>query len=156
MNNSALIFKDNLSSYFEKHYPKNPYIKLASDLNVSLSTLKCWMSGQRVPSLSSLKKLADELGCHTYNLIEPSGNIERAYIINTDIHKVLAERLQIIFLERGATSVLNKLKVLNFSISQDSLTSYLRSKDFRLPTLSKLDLIADALRIKSFELLKED
>lgn len=156
MNDSASIFQNNLSNYYTKHYDTNPYKKLAAELNVSLGTLKCWMSGKRIPSLSTLKELSDKLGCHTYNLIEPAGNIERADIINNDIHKVLSERLQIIFLERGAISVLNKLNVLNFSISQDSLTSYLRSTNFRLPTLRTLDRIADELGIKSFELLKED
>lgn len=156
MNDSASIFRDNLSRYYTEHYLNNPYGKMAADLDVALGTLKCWMSGKRVPTLLTIKELADKFGCPTYRLIEPSGTIECADMVNGDIHDVLTERLQIVFLERGAVSVLNKLNVLNFKISQDSLTSYLRRTNFRLPTLRTLDRIADELKINSFELLKED
>lgn len=154
MNDSVAAFCNNLSKYYAENY--STYSQMAADLGISLGTLKCWMSGKRIPKLSTLRELADKMGCYTYNLIKPFGNTEDVGIINNDVHKLFSERLRIVFLERKAITNSKKFYIVNEVISPDTLMSYLRKKDYRLPTLRTLDRIADALNIKSYELLKED
>ena len=154
MNDSVAAFNDNLSKYYTENY--STYSEMADNLDISLGTLKCWMSGQRIPKLSTLKKLADRMGCYTYNLIKPLGNTENVGIVNNDVHKVFSERLRIVFLERKIITNSKKFYIVNEAISPDTLMSYLRKKDYRLPTLRMLDRISDALNVKSYELLKED
>ena len=155
MNDSVNAFSNNLLRYYSsKEFTS--YTQMASDLGVSVGTLKCWMSGNRSPKLSTINTLADRLGCYSYNLIKPDGSTENIGVSNKDIHQVFSKRLRIIFLKKHAITYTKKLSILNDTISYDSLVSYLRKQNYRMPSLRTLDCIADALNINTYELLMED
>ena len=50
----------------------------------------------------------------------------------------------------------HKLSLLDNVVTDYALQSYLRKQNYKTPTLSKLDLIADALDIPTYILLSEE
>lgn len=61
------IFKRNLPIYMEKAGMKQ--VDLAKALNMSKSTVHCWMTGKAFPEIDTIQKIADALGCQTDDLI---------------------------------------------------------------------------------------
>lgn len=153
MQSSAGVFKANLEQLLAQS--KN-YQNLAQKLNVSTSTLKSWINGLRTPSLMTLGKLADQLGCHASALVTPHSDLTDRGIHQNNVHKALVKNLNIAFLENQCYSLAQKLCLLNNEVSDFALKSYMRTSNYRLPTLSGLDQIAKALKVSSYELLKEE
>lgn len=154
-NQSGEIFIANLQSIYKSK--KYPSVKAMSEsLLIPTGTLKCWMTGNRTPKLTNLDNLANILGCYSFNLIMPQGNFSDIGIHNNDIHRTFTRQLQILFLKHQAGSYLNKLFLLNNIISYDTLVSYFRQDNYRLPTLFTLDKIANQFNVYSYELIRED
>lgn len=65
------------------------------------------------------------------------------------------ENLNIIFLKNQCFSIPQKLNLLNNVVTDFALQSYFRKQNYKLPTLSKLDIIADALGVSACSLLSE-
>lgn len=154
-NNSKKIFVENLECIYKKKQCTS-LKEMAELLNVSVGTLKCWKTGNRMPRLTNLDAIANELGCYTYQLLAPCGDFNNIGIYHNDIHKVFSTNLKIIFIERQAVSNAHKWAALNQIVSFDTVVSYLRPENYRLPSLNTLDKIADQFDMKTFELIKED
>ncbi len=150
---SAQIFRANLETLLAQ---SGSYDQLAQEVNVPASTVKSWINGQRSPSLKALDRLADQLGCHSFQLIMPNASLQNQNICHNDVHAALVRNLSIIFICHHCYSTAQKLSLLDHQITEFALTSYLRSSDYRLPTLSKLDTIAALLKQPPYELLKEE
>lgn len=128
------------------------YNNLAKHLGISNSSLKSWINQTRTPTLRTLDKIADKLGCHTCDLLK---NKPLPLCIRTqnNSHATLCRNLKIFFIEHQCFSIAQKLLLLENQISDYVLVSYLRSTNYKLPSLYKLDKIADALNIESYKLI---
>lgn len=151
-NHSYLNFRENLESLLKG----KSYSEVAIYLGVPSSTLKSWINGSRCPTLRSIDKLANRIGCYSSDLL-----ISRFYIIDKNVHSndshlSFVKNLNIMFLKNQCFSTPQKLALLNNVITDFALQSYLRKQDYKLPTLSKLDVIADALGIYTYSLLLEE
>lgn len=151
-NHSYLNFRENL----EKLLNGKTYEELALYLDVSSSALKSWINGNRSPALKSIDKLANRIGCYSANLLRTDSNIENKGIHTNDSHHAFVKNLNIIFLKNQCFSIPQKLNLLNNIVTDFALQSYLRKKNYKLPTLSKLDLIADELSVNAYSLLSEE
>jgi len=131
------------------------YKQLSIRLGVSESCLKSWLIKQRSPSIRSIDKVANRIGCHTYQLIRQEPLVFSKRIQN-DSHTALCRNLSLIFIEHHCFTIPQKLSLLNHQISDFALASYLRTNNYKLPTLKKLDEIACVLGVKTHLLLFEE
>ena len=150
-NNSINIFVSHLE---ELLLECGSYKKLSEMLNLPESSLKCWMLYKRTPKLSTLDTIAAELNCTTSDLLNPAPLNRNGTNTNTS-RENFVKNLNIYFVKKGCYSIPQKLYLLNNVISDCTLISYFRTNDYRVPTLKKLDAIANALKITSYELLME-
>lgn len=151
-NNSYSKFRDNLESLLKNH---KSYENLALYLGISNSTLKSWINGNRRPSLKTIDKMANKIGCYSADFITYKSRIEDKNIHTNSSHLLFVKNLNIIFLKNHCFSMPNKLSLLNNVVTDYALQSYLRKRNYKNPTLTKLDLIADALNIPTYILLSE-
>ncbi len=153
MQDSAQIFRANLEQLLTQY---GNYENLAQKLEVPISTLKSWINGLRTPSLKAIARLANRLGCHASALIMPYSNLKDQGIHHNDTHKALVQNLNIIFIDKQCYSLAQKLFLLDNEVSEFTLMSYMRNSNYRLPTLSGLDRIAEILQVSACDLLKEE
>lgn len=146
------IFRSHLEELFLN---EQTYKQLALRLGVSDSCLKSWLTKQRTPSIRSIDKVANQVGCFTYQFIKPDQLILGKCKKN-DSHISFCRNLGVIFIEHQCFSVPQKLALLNQQVSDFALSSYLRTVNYKLPTLEKLDDIAHALGIETYSLLFEE
>lgn len=158
--NSLKILVSNLNKLMLCSSQTPNYASLASEISVKLSTLKGWMSQQRAPSLKTIDKIANCLGCHAYQLLKPDGQIENSGISANDSATAFMQNLQAIFNEKKKFSLIEKCNLVNSDytpndnyITETMLISYLRKNRRRIPPLKTLDYIARSLRVESYELL---
>lgn len=151
-NNSYDNFRNNLETLLNG----KSYSELALYLNVPSSTLKSWINGSRCPTLRNIDKLANRIGCYSSDLLNSEVHIIDKNVHLNDSHLSFVKNLNIIFLRNQCFSTPQKLALLNNVITDFALQSYLRKQDYKLPTLSKLDVIADALGISTYSLLLEE
>lgn len=151
-NESAAVFRDNLERMLRQ---KAAYGKLASALDVPVSTLKSWVNGRRCPSLKALDKISNTIGCSSYELILPGAVLKNKGAALNNSRSAFVRNLNIIFIEKRCFSIPQKLNLLANGITDFALKSYMRKTNFKTPTLSKLDCIADSLNVPTYELLKE-
>ncbi len=123
--------------------------------NIPQSTLKAWLSMRRYPKLDSLDKLANEIGCYSYQLISVC-DLNDIGVHNNNARKAFVKNLNKIFIDKYCYTQLQKYTLLSNVLSNDALISYLRKDDYRKPTLEVLDKIANELNIKTYTLIKED
>ncbi len=153
-NESKKLFMVNLQKICkQRNY--NSLSDMALELCIPVGTLKCWLTGNRIPKLKSLDKLANKLGCLSFNLICPNSDFTDMGIYDNDIHKIFSINMKIVFINNQAKTYSEKLKLLDYVISYDVLISYLRQNKYRLPTLQTLDKIANALNMHSYDLIRE-
>ncbi len=148
-NHSYLNFKNNLEYLLNG----KSYSELSLYLDVPASTLKSWINGNRRPSLKRLDKLADKIGCCSSDLIRANADIRNKNITSNNSQSSFVKNLNIIFLKRQCFSLPQKLNLLNNVVTDFALQSYLRRCNHKSPTLSKLDIIADALGVDAYSLL---
>lgn len=68
-------------------------IDIVTDLKLPSSTVSNWVTGEKMPRMGNVEKLADYLGCKKSDLIEDKGNsVPESYYLN-DEAKELAEFL---------------------------------------------------------------
>lgn len=152
MQNCSLdIFVSNLESMLLVY---ETYDKLALHLGISTDTLKSWILKTRTPKLSNLDLIANKLGCHSSDLINDVP-ITNTGEYNNFSRLNFVKNINIIFAERGCYNTAQKLNLLNNVISDYMLISYMRKNNYRTPTLNILDIIADQLDIRTYELIKE-
>ena len=152
-NQSGSVFRNNLE-YLLKTY--NSYEKLSLYLDVPASTLKSWINANRVPSLKMLGTLGNKLGCYSSDLITPNYDFKEQKTCVNNVHITLVRNLSIIFINNHCFSTASKLALMDNVITDYALQSYMRNTNYKLPTLEKLDLIANALKLHTYELLKEN
>lgn len=159
-NSSLKILVTNLNKLMLTFTDKPNYEALASRLSIKLSTLKGWMSQKRMPTLKTIDKIADCLGCHTYQLLKPDGQLKNAGISFNDSSTIFLQNLQAIFNENKKFSLIEKHNLVNSDykpddhyITETMLISYLRTNRRRIPPLKTLDYIARSLKVESYELL---
>lgn len=151
-NHSYRNFKENL----EELLKDKSYSELSVYLGVPSSTLKSWINGSRCPTLRNVDKLANRIGCYSSDLLNSKAHIIDKNVHLNDSHLSFIKNLNIIFLKNQCFSTPQKLALLNNVVTDFALQSYLRKQDYKLPTLSKLDVIADALGISTYSLLLEE
>ncbi len=150
-NDSLDIFVSNLEEMLSLY---ESYDKLAIYLGIPTDTLKSWILKTRCPKLSNLDLIANKLGCYSADLIRPKNIINSGKYDNFS-RMNFVKNINIIFIEKGCYNTAQKLNLLNNVITDHMLISYMRKNDYRTPTLTTLDNIADQLNIKTFELIKE-
>lgn len=151
-NHSYINFRENL----EVLLIGKSYAELALCLYVPSSTLKSWINGNRCPTLKSIDKIANKIGCYSSDLLQVNSNIVNKNMHSNDSHYSFTKNLNIIFLKNQCFSIPQKLNLLNNVVTDFALQSYLRKQDYKLPTLSKLDIIADTLGVNASSLLSEE
>ncbi len=136
------------------------YETLASEISVNLSTLKGWMCRKRSPSLKTIDKIANRLGCHTFQLLKSDGQLENNGVSANDSVTAFVQNLQVIFNKKRKFNLIEKCDLVNSDykpgdiyITETMLTSYLRKNSRRIPPLKTLDYISRSLNIESYELL---
>ncbi len=152
-NHSFLNFKGNLESLLKCH---KSYEDLASSLGIPNSTVKSWINGTRCPSLKTIDKMANKIGCYSVDFIIENSRIENKNIYSNFSHLLFVKNLNILFLKNHCFTIPHKLSLLDNVVTDYALQSYLRKQNYKTPTLSKLDLIADALNIPTYILLSEE
>lgn len=159
-NSSLKILVANLNKLMLTFADIPNYEALASRLSIKLSTLKGWMSQKRTPTLKTIDKIADCLGCHTYQLLKLDGQLDNAGISFNDSSTTFLQNLQAIFNEKKKFSLIEKYNLVNSDykpedhyITETMLISYLRTNRRRIPPLKTLDYIARSLKVESYELL---
>ena len=157
---SLKILVSNLNKLMQNSTQKPSYEALASKLSIKLSTLKGWMSLKRTPTLKTIDRIADCLGCHTYQLLKPDGQLENSGISINDSPTTFLQNIQAIFNEKKKFSLIEKHSLVNSDYTPDDkyitepmLISYLRTNRRRVPPLKTIDYIARSLKVKSYELL---
>lgn len=150
-NNSINIFVSHLE---ELLFECGTYKKLSELLNLPESSIKCWILHKRIPKLSTLDIIALKLNCTTSDLLNPAP-LNRNGTNTKPSRDIFVKNLNIFFVNKGCYSIPQKLYLIDNVISDFTLISYLRTQNYRVPTLEKLDAIADALNIQSYELLME-
>lgn len=150
----------NLHKLMLSSLPTSSYASLASELSVNLSTLRGWMSKNRTPTLKTVDKIADCLGCHAYQLLKPNGQTENIGIFANDSATAFLQNLQAIFNEEKRFGIIEKCALINRGhkdgekyITETGLMSYFRTNGRRTPPLKIIDYIARSLNIKAYELL---
>ena len=153
---SLKILVSNLNKLMQNSTQKPSYEALA----IKLSTLKGWMSLKRTPTLKTIDRIADCLGCHTYQLLKPYGQLENSGISINDSPTTFLQNIQAIFNEKKKFSLIEKHSLVNSDYTPDDkyitetmLISYLRTNRRRVPPLKTIDYIARSLKVKSYELL---
>lgn len=133
----------------------NGYKDLADYIGVKESTLKCWKSMLRSPSLKQIDDICDNMKIQSYVLIQPNSDlsIEVEFQRNNSRLKML-EYLQSYFLKYGRFTWNDKAALFYGFVSEDALKSYFRSTNYKTPPLKKLDEMAEALGVPTYELLK--
>jgi len=149
-NEADKIFCEHLERFL---YDFQTHKKTAEKLGVSESSLKSWLAGKRTPSIRSLDRIANRIGCSTYQFIKNYYPLEYGKPIHNDAHIPLRKNLETIFIERQCFSLSQKLALLQNQISDLKLISYLRVRNNRLPTLANLEVMAQALGLETYKLL---
>lgn len=152
-NQSGYVFRNNLEYLLKTH---SSYEKLSFYLDVPTSTLKSWINANRVPSLKMLDKISNKLGCYSSDLLTPNYAFNEPKSCVNDSHITLVRNLSIIFINNHCFSTASKLALMDNVITDYALQSYMRNTNYKSPTLEKLDLIANALDLHTYELLKEN
>jgi len=144
------IFFEHLEGFL---YECETYKKTAERLGVSESCVKSWRTNKRTPNIRSLDKIANHIGCVTYQLIRNHYPIEYGNYRHNDSHIALRKNLETLFIKHQCFSMPQKLSLLHNQVSDLMLISYLRTKNNRLPSLENLDAMAQALGVKTYKLL---
>lgn len=133
----------------------NSYRELADYIGVKESTLKCWKSMKRSPSLKKIDDICDNMKLPSYLLIQPESDlsIEIEFQKNNSRLNIL-NYLKNYFLKCGRFTWNDKAALFYGFVSEDMLKSYFRTTNFKTPPLKKLDEMAEALGIPTYELIK--
>lgn len=133
----------------------NGYKELADYIGIKESTLRCWKSMLRCPSLKQIDNICDNMNLQSYVLIKPNSDllVEAEFQKNNSRLKML-DYLQRYFLKYGRFTWNDKAALFYGFVSEDALKSYFRTINYKTPPLNKLDEMAEALGVPAYELIK--
>lgn len=151
-NNSKKAFSYQLEKQLKKY---RSYAEMANAIGVPSSTLKSWILNNRSPKLDSLDFVANRIGCFSYELLRYDEILNRD-VNDNNSREIFVRNINKIFIDNYCNKQLQKYKLLSNVISYDALISYLRSENYRKPTLEVLDRIADELNMQTFMLIMGD
>ena len=103
-----------------------------------------------------IDKISNKLGCYSSDLLTPNYAFNEPKLCMNDSHITLVRNLSIILINNHCFSTASKLALMDNVITDYALQSYMRNTNYKSPTLEKLDLIANALDLHTYELLKEN
>lgn len=157
---SINIFIDNLTSLVSSENNLASYKKISRIININLSTIKSWMCHKRAPLLKTIDKIANILGCYSFQLLKLNGNLNDIGIHNNNSALLFAQNIQEIFNINKAFSILEKCQLINNAYTDDGpyitetmLRSYLRKDMRRVPSLILLDYMAKSLSLNTYTLI---
>lgn len=149
------VFVENINRLAVYHH-LDTYADIAQFLNVTEDSIKRWQNKTRCPSLKKIDQMGDRIGCHSYALIQKSGEIfAEIEFMQNNSREILLRNLQEYFMQAGRFSWNDKAALFYGFVSEDVLKSYFREENFKTPPLSKLDEMAEALGKPTYELIKE-
>jgi len=153
---SLSIIMENINRLAES-YNLLKYSELANHLGISESSLKQWESNSRTPTLNKLDCICDKLSIPTYILLQKDAELDVDYnYTKNNSREVLIKNLEDVFLTKGCFSWRSKTALFYGFVSEDMLKSYFRKINYRIPPLKKLDEMAEALGVPTYQLIKED
>ena len=133
------------------------YDEIADFLKISKSSLKQWESKLRTPTLRKLDYICNILAIPTYILLQKNADFDIDYnFTNNNSREVFIKNLEDFFVIKGCFSWRNKTALFFNFVSEDMLKSYFRKINYRIPPLKRLDEMAEALGIPTYQLIKED
>lgn len=133
------------------------YSDISEYLNVSESSIKQWESSSRTPTIKKLDYICDKLMIPTYILLQKDADLDANYnYTGNNSREIFIKNLEDIFMTNGCFSWRNKTALFFGFVSEDMLKSYFRKINYRVPPLKKLDEMAEALGIPTYQLIKED
>lgn len=150
-NDSIQIFISNINKDLLIY---KTYSNLADFYGVSESSIKTWMNGRRNPKLQTLESISKKTKRPVFSFI-CNNEIPSIAYVDDNIHSIFLSNLKIFFMEKQAFKINQQLTLLQYSVSDFALRSYIRKENYKLPPLITLDRIADALEIPTYILLKE-
>ncbi|QZN88052.1 helix-turn-helix transcriptional regulator [Vagococcus lutrae] len=159
--NPENLQKTVINNLFEvlKHYGlSNNRKKIADFLNVNYSTFRAWISYNRTPSLETLDKISNTLSIPTHILFIPDLQTE-------DVKRYIDNEIQnnsSFFLDKNLKSVYRDQDLNNWRaveniygslLSQESLKSYHRKNNSRIPTINTLEKMSTYLGVPAYKLI---
>lgn len=149
------IFNNNLQRLANRHN-LSTYREIAAFLQITEDLLKHWKNKTRWPTLKRIDQIGDRIGCWSYALIQRDGEIFAGIeSIRNNSREILIKNLTEYFLQEKRFSWNDKVALFCHFVSEDALKSYFRKTDYKTPPLEKLDDMASALGIPTYELIKE-
>jgi transcriptional regulator with XRE-family HTH domain len=135
-----------------------PTSKEASEfLNINYSTYRSWMALEREPSLRTLDNICDKLQIPTYVLFMNEKCIDyKGYHvadIKNDSRMILVENLKRVYADKGKQSWHEKESLFYGLLSQETLKSYQRNKEYICPTIQTIEGMCSYLGIPAYKLL---
>lgn len=138
------------------YYNLNSYREIAEYLDITEDSLKRWQNKTRCPSLMKIDEICNRIKCHSYALLQKDGEIfAEMECPQNKSREVLIENLRKYFLQCGRFSWNEKAALFYGFVSEDVLKSYFREENYKTPPLKKLDEMAEALGVPTYELIKE-
>lgn len=149
------IFIENINR-IARYNNLSTYRDVADYLRVTEDTLKRWQNKSRMPSLKKIDEIGDRVKCYSYSLLQKDGELfAEIEFVKNDSRRLFLSNLREYFMEYGRFSWNDKAALFYGFVSEDSLKSYFREKNYRVPPLKKLDEMAEALGKPTYELIKE-
>lgn len=148
------VFISNIDKLAARHN-LNTYREIAEFLHVTEDSLKHWKSKTRCPSLKRIDQISDRIGCRSYALIQKNGEIfAKMELVRNNSREILVKNLKGYFLKKSKFSWNDKTALFYDFVSEDALKSYFRIENYKVPPLKKLDEMAEALGVPTYELIK--
>ena len=98
------IFVENINRLAVYHH-LDTYADIAQFLNVTEDSIKRWQNKTRCPSLKKIDQMGDRIGCHSYALIQKSGEIfAEIEFMQNNSREILLRNLQEYFMQAGRFS----------------------------------------------------
>lgn len=148
---STEIVLDNL----KRHFSICSYRDLAKKINISPYIVLNWSSGRTSPNLKSIDEIAYFLGIATYQLLIPNNifNVDTP-IWKDNVRMSLLKNLGKLKFEMDIReNSFYKFSVGNNKMTYRSFLRYVNGKNKSI-NLKKLDVIAEILSVRSYELIE--
>lgn len=148
---STQILLDNL----KKHFAVTNLRALSKKINISTNIILNWSSGRSFPNIKTIDDIAYSMGVATYQLLIPNNtfNIDTPIWKDT-VYKDLSKNLGRLKNEHDIheSSFYNQ-SLSHYMMSYRSFLRYLNGQ-YKILNLKTLDILAQILSVKSFELLE--
>ena len=107
--------------------------------------------------MKKLDQFCNILKIPTYVLLQKDADFDVNYdYTKNNSREVLIKNLEDIFVTKGCFSWRSKTALFFSFVSEDMLKSYFRKTNYKIPPLKRLDDMAGALGVLTYQLIKED